>query len=212
MALPDGTVFVVDDDDSVRKALKRLVGSAGHSVTAFSSAEEFLAHDHNSEVPGCLVLDINMPGLTGLELQEYMASAGLEIPIIFITGHGSIPASVRAMKAGAVDFLEKPFEDQTLLDAVANAIAKDTRAKQLQAETVKIQQRAAALTPREHEVFALVVTGMLNKQIALELGTGEKTIKVHRARVMQKMSAESFADLVRLAEKAGVNPPKPGKS
>ncbi|MCP4714172.1 MAG: response regulator transcription factor [Deltaproteobacteria bacterium] len=210
MASPDATIFVVDDDASVRKALKRLIRSAGHSVTAFSSAAEFLAHDHNFEAHGCLVLDINMPGLSGLELQERMVSAGLDIPIIFITGHGSVPASVRAMKAGAVDFLEKPFEDQALLDAVAHATAKDVRTKQLQAEIGEIQQRAATLTPREHEVFVLVAAGMLNRQIALELGASEKTIKVHRARVMQKMSAESLADLVRLAEKAGVNPPKPG--
>jgi FixJ family two-component response regulator len=210
MALPDGTVFVVDDDASVRKALKRMVRSAGYCVTAFSSAAEFLDHDHHFEAPGCLVLDIRMPGLSGLELQKHMAVAGIEIPIIFITGHGNVPACVHAMKAGAMDFLEKPFEDQALLDAVARAIAKDARAKQLQAEVGEIHQRIATLTYREHEVFALVVTGMLNKQIAFELGIGEKTIKVHRARVMQKMSAESLADLVLLAEKACANPPKPG--
>jgi len=145
-----------------------------------------------------------MPGLSGLELQEHMAAAGLTMPIIFITGHGNIPISVRAMKAGAVDFLEKPFDDQALLDAIHRAIAKDTRAKQAQAKIREINQRVASLTPREQEVFTLVVTGMLNKQIAFELGITESTIKVHRAQVMQKMSAESFADLVRLAEKAGV--------
>ena len=202
------TVFVVDDDESVRTALKRLLKSAGHKVITFSCAEDFFEHDHRFDVSGCLVLDIQMPGLSGIELQEQMAAAGLNIPIIFITGHGNVPASVRAMKAGAVDFLEKPFDDLALLDAIHRAIAKDTRAKQAQAKIREINQRVASLTPREQEVFTLVVTGMLNKQIAFELGITESTIKVHRAQVMQKMSAESFADLVRLAEKAGVHPPK----
>jgi FixJ family two-component response regulator len=204
----DEIVYVVDDDDSVRTALKRLLKSAGHKVITFSSAEEFLDHDHRFDVCGCLVLDIRMPGLSGLELQDQMAIAGISIPIIFITGHGNVPTSVRAIKAGAVDFLEKPFDDLVLLDAIQRAIAKDTRAKQAQVKIRDINQRVASLTPREKEVFALVVTGMLNKQVAFELGTSEKTIKVHRARVMQKMFAESFADLVRLAEKAGVHPPK----
>ena len=208
MTSSDGIVFVVDDDESVRTALKRLLKSAGHKVITFSCAEEFFDHDHRFDVSGCLVLDIRMPGLSGLELQDQMAAAGINIPIIFITGHGNVPASVRAMKAGAVDFLEKPFDDLALLDAIHRAIAKDTRAKQAQAKIRKINQRVASLTPREQEVFTLVVTGMLNKQIAFELGITESTIKVHRAQVMQKMSAESFADLVRLAEKAGVHPPK----
>jgi RNA polymerase sigma factor (sigma-70 family) len=208
MTSSDGIVFVVDDDESVRTALKRLLKSAGHKVITFSSAEEFFDHDHRFDVSGCLVLDIRMPGLSGLELQDQMAAAGINIPIIFITGHGNVPASVRAMKAGAVDFLEKPFDDLALLDAIHRAIAKDTRAKQAQAKIRVINQRVASLTPREQEVFTLVVTGMLNKQIAFELGITESTIKVHRAQVMQKMSAESFADLVRLAEKAGVHPPK----
>jgi len=203
MTSSDGIVLVVEDDSSVRTALKRLVKSAGYKVCTFSSAGEFLDHYHHFDAPRCLVLDIRMPGLSGLELQEQMASAGINIPIIFITGHGNVPTSVRAMKAGAVDFLEKPFDDQALLDAIHHAIAKDTRAKQVQAEIRKIKQRVASLTPREYEVFTLVVTGMLNKQIAFDLGTSEKTIKVHRARVMQKMAAESLADLVRLAEKAG---------
>jgi RNA polymerase sigma factor (sigma-70 family) len=208
MTSSDGIVFVVDDDESVRTALKRLLKSADHKVITFSSAEEFFDHDHRFDVSGCLVLDIRMPGLSGLELQDQMAAAGINIPIIFITGHGNVPASVRAMKAGAVDFLEKPFDDLALLDAIHRAIAKDTRAKQAQAKIREINQRVASLTPREQEVFTLVVTGMLNKQIAFELGITESTIKVHRAQVMQKMSAESFADLVRLAEKAGVHPPK----
>jgi len=203
-----GTVFVVDDDESVRTALKRLLTSTGHKVFTFSSAEEFFKHDHYFDVCGCLVLDIRMPGLSGLELQDQMAIAGISIPIIFITGHGNIPTSVRAIKAGAMEFLEKPFDDRVLLDVIHRAIEKDTRAKQAQAKIRVINQRVASLTPREKEVFTLVVTGMLNKQVAFELGTSEKTIKVHRARVMQKMSAESFADLVRLAEKAGVHPPK----
>ncbi len=207
MTSSEAIVFVVDDDSSVRSALKRLIKSVGHKVTTFSSAREFLDHDH-SDIPGCLVLDIRMPGLSGLELQEEMAVQGFIMPIIFITGHGNIPASVRAMKAGAVDFLEKPFDDQVLLDAIHHAIAKDTQAKQEQAEIGEIKQRVTSLTPREHDVLSLVITGMLNKQIAFELGTSEKTVKVHRARVMQKMSAKSLADLVRLAEKAGVSPPK----
>jgi FixJ family two-component response regulator len=149
-----------------------------------------------------------MPGLSGLELQEQMAAAGRTTPIIFITGHANIPISVRAMKAGAVDFLEKPFDDQALLDAIHHAIAKDTQTKREQVEKKEIKQRVASLTPREYEVFSLVITGMLNKQTAFELGTSEKTVKVHRARVMQKMSAESLADLVRLADKADVHPPK----
>ena len=208
MTSSDGIVFVVDDDESVRTALKRLLKSAGHKVITFSCAEEFFDHDHRFDVSGCLVLDIRMPGLSGLELQNQMAAAGINIPIIFITGHGNVPASVRAMKAGAVDFLEKPFDDLALLDAIHRAIAKDTRAKQAHAKKREINQRVISLTPREQEVFTLVVTGMLNKQIAFELGITESTIKVHRAQVMQKMSAESFADLVRLAEKAGVHPPK----
>ena len=208
MTSSDGIVFVVDDDESVRTALKRLLKSAGHKVITFSCAEDFFEHDHRFDVSGCLVLDIRMPGLSGLELQNQMAAAGINIPIIFITGHGNVPASVRAMKAGAVDFLEKPFDDLALLDAIHRAIAKDTRAKQAQAKIREINQRVASLTPREREVFTLVVTGMLNKQIAFELGTCEKTIKVHRARVMQKMFAESFADLVRLSEKADVHSPE----
>ncbi len=207
MTSSDAIVFVVDDDSSVRSALKRLIKSVGHKVTTFSSAREFLDHDH-PDAPSCLVLDIRMPGLSGLELQEQMAAAELHMPIIFITGHGNIPISVRAMKAGAVDFLEKPFDDQALLDAIHHAIAKDTQTKREQAEIGEVKQRVISLTPREHEVFSLVITGMLNKQIAFELGTSEKTVKVHRARVMQKMSAESLTDLVRLAEKAEIPPPK----
>ena len=207
MTSSDAVVFVVDDDPSVRSALKRLIKSVGLKVTTFTSAQEFLDHDH-PDTPSCLVLDIRMPGLSGLELQDQMAALGLNMPIIFITGHGSVPISVRAMKEGAVDFLEKPFDDQTLLDAIHQAIEKDKQVKREQTELREIKQRVASLTPREYEVFSLVITGMLNKQIAFELGTSEKTIKVHRARVMQKMHAESLANLVRLAEKAGIHVPK----
>lgn len=207
MTSSDTMVFVVDDDVSVRTALKRLIKSVGYKVTTFITAQEFLEYDH-PQIPSCLVLDIRMPGLSGLELQEKMATQGLIIPIIFITGHGNIPTSVRAMKAGAVDFLEKPFDDQVFLDAIHQAIEKDKKAKQEQNEKNNIKQRVATLTPREYEVLTFVITGMLNKQIAFELRTSEKTIKVHRARVMQKMSAQSLADLVRLAEKAEVHPPK----
>ena len=193
-------VFIVDDDDSVRKSLARLTTSMGLKVETFSSANTFLKRDAY-DGPACLVLDIRMPGLSGLDLQTELAKAERTLSIVFITGHGNIPMSVQAIKAGAVDFLEKPFEDQALLDAVNLAIQKDSAARQRQAELSLIQQRVDSLTPREHEVFALVVTGMLNKQIAFELGTSEKTIKVHRARVMQKMKADSIADLVRMSEK-----------
>ncbi len=195
-------VFVVDDDDSVCKSLAWLIESVGFEVETFTSADEFLERD-TYDGPACLVLDVRMPGLSGLELQAELASVGRSMPIIFITGHGSVPMSVRAMKAGAVDFLEKPFDDQTLLDAITQSIEKDRRAKLERAEIREIQQRVDFLTPRECEVFALVVRGMLNKQIAYELGTSERTIKAHRARVMQKMQADSLADLIRLAEKVG---------
>ena len=198
-------VFIVDDDESVRKALSRLITSVGLKVETFSSATEFLKRDPYNG-PACLVLDIRMPGLSGLDLQTELAKAQRTLSIVFITGHGNIPMSVQALKAGAVDFLEKPFEEQALLDAVHLAIQKDRLAKEKLTELREIQERVESLTPREREVFALVVTGMLNKQIAFELGISEKTIKVHRARVMQKMQAESLADLVRLEEKAGVKP------
>jgi FixJ family two-component response regulator len=196
-------VFIVDDDESVRKALSRLIKSVDLKVETFSSANDFLKRD-SYDGPACLVLDIRMPGLSGLDLQAELAKAERTLSIVFITGHGNITMSVQAIKAGAVDFLEKPFEEQDLLDAVHLAIQKDRAAKEKLAELREIQERVESLTPREHEVFALVVTGMLNKQIAFEMGISEKTIKVHRARVMQKMQAESLADLVRLAEKVGI--------
>ena len=196
-------VFIVDDDDSVRKSLARLITSVGLKVETFSSANAFLKRDSYDGI-ACLVLDIRMPGLSGLDLQTELAKAERTLSIVFITGHGNISMSVQAIKAGAVDFLEKPFEEQDLLDAVHLAIQKDRAAKQKLADLSKIQERVESLTPREREVFAFVVTGMLNKQIAFEMGISEKTIKVHRARVMQKMQAESLADLVRLAEKLGI--------
>ena len=197
---PVETVFVVDDDASVRNALKRLIRSIGIEVKTFDSAQAFLKHGSH-DGPACLVLDIRMPGMSGVELQEQLTRAGLGMPIIFITGHGNIPMSVKAMKAGAVDFLEKPFEDQKLIDAINIAIKKNKKFKTEQAQIKDLQQRVDSLTPREHEVFILVVSGMLNKQIAFDLGMSEKTVKVHRARVMQKMKAKSLADLVRMAEK-----------
>jgi FixJ family two-component response regulator len=196
----DPIVFIVDDDDSVRKALTRLIKSVDLTVETFASADDFLKRDsHNG--PACLVLDIRMPGLSGLDLQDELVAARRTLPIIFISAHGNIPLSVRAMKAGAVDFIEKPFEDQTLLDAINQSLKKDRQAKLEQAEVREIQRRADSLTPREREVFALVVSGKLNKQIAFKLGTSERTIKAHRARVMKKMQAKSLADLIRLAEK-----------
>jgi FixJ family two-component response regulator len=201
----DPIVFIVDDDDSVRRALARLIKSVDLNVETFASAHDFLKRQpHNG--PACLLLDIRMPGLSGLDLQDELVAAGRTLPIIFISGHGSIPISVRAMKAGAVDFIEKPFEDQTLLDAINQSLKKDRQAKLEQAELKEIQRRVDCLTPRERQVFALVVSGKLNKQIAFKLGTSERTIKAHRARVMKKMRASSLADLIRLAEKVGSYP------
>ena len=199
----DPVIFVVDDDHSVRTALERLIKSMGFRVQSFETARSFL-NSASCDALSCLILDVRMPQMSGLELQEKMALRGLNMPIIFITGHGTVSISVQAMKAGAVDFLEKPFEDQQLLDAIYAAIEKDRQSKQEQAEILQIQKRAASLTRREYEVFKLVVSGILNKQIAFELAVSEKTIKVHRARVMNKMKAENLASLVRMAEKIGI--------
>jgi FixJ family two-component response regulator len=197
---PQSVVYVIDDDASVRKSLERLIRAAELGVQIFSSAQDFLSCTL-PDYPGCLVLDVKMPGVTGLELQEKLTAVHRFIPIIFITGFGNIPASVQAMKAGAVDFLEKPFDDKTLLDAIHRAINRDIQYRQKNAELAALRRRSERLTNREREVFELVVTGMLNKQIAFQLGITEKTIKVHRARIMQKMAVQSFADLVRLAER-----------
>lgn len=202
MSSSDAIVFVVDDDTAVRNAVKRLIRSLGFAVETFESAQAFLKHEPH-DGPACLVLDIRMPGTSGIDLQKQLATAGIQIPIIFITGHGTIPMTVKAMKAGAMDFIEKPFEDQELIDAIHTAIAKSKQLRTEQAEIKSIIGRVESLTPREHEVFLLVASGMLNKQIAFELDISEKTVKVHRARVMHKMKSSSLADLVRMAEKTG---------
>ena len=198
------TVFVVDDDPAVRQSLSRLLRSAQLEVATFGSAQEFLER-HDPRAPGCLLLDVSMPGLNGLDLQAALSARGSEIPIVFLTGHGDVPTSVRAMKRGATDFLTKPANDDDLLEAIRVAIRKDAAQRQARAELDDILRRLATLTPREREVLAHVVSGRLNKQIAGDLGTVEKTIKVHRARVMEKMRAHSVADLVRMAERAGIN-------
>jgi FixJ family two-component response regulator len=203
MAMAPIVVFVVDDDPSVRKSLTRLIAAAGYVVEGFGSAREFLARAPVSG-PCCLVLDIRMPGISGLDLQKTLAQAVHRIPVVFITGHGDVPMSVNAMKAGAVDFLTKPFDAEELLDAIQRAVDRDTRDLGREARAGSIRARVMTLTPRERQVFALVVTGMLNKQIAAELGIVEKTVKVHRARVMDKMRAGSLAELVRLADDVGV--------
>jgi FixJ family two-component response regulator len=197
-------VFVVDDDPAVLKSLSRLLRSAGLPVATFASPREFLDR-HDPALPGCLVLDMAMPGLNGLELQQAIATKGNVRQIVFLTGHGDIPMSVQAMKQGAVDFLTKPVNDDDLLKAVRAAIAKDRLQRQTRAEAAAIQQRLATLTPREREVMEHVVSGQLNKQIAADLGIAEKTIKIHRARVMEKMNVQSLAELVRLAERAELN-------
>jgi len=198
MIEPASMVFVVDDNPSVRRAIKRLIGSLGLQVELFGSTQEFLS-SNRPDMPSCLVLDIRLPGMNGLDFQRQLSEAGIPIPIIFITAHGDIPMSVRAMKAGAVEFLTKPFRDQDLLDAIHVALERDRLRRQRESELVALRERFASLSPREREVVGMVVLGMLNKQIASELGITENTVKAHRSRAMDKMQAQSLAELVKMA-------------
>jgi len=207
MPQPDVVIAIVDDDLSVREGLSSLLRSAGLRVETFASAQEFLARP-GSEAPSCLVLDLQLPGLSGLDLQKRMAEVEPEIPIVFLTGHGNIPASVQAMKAGAVEFLTKPFDDQKLLNAIHEAVERDRHIRQQNAEMRDLRNRYESLTAREQEVMQQVVSGLLNKQIAGELKITEFTVKIHRGRVMRKMHADSLADLVRMAENLGIHSPK----
>jgi FixJ family two-component response regulator len=202
---PSAVIAIVDDDSSAREGLSSLLRSAGLQVEAFASAQEFLS-SRRSEPPNCLVLDLQMPGLSGLELQKRMAEDGWEIPIIFLTGHGNIPASVQAMKAGAVEFLTKPLDDQELFHAIQEAVERDRLTQQRLAEMRELRSRYESLTPREQEVMQKVVSGLLNKQVADELDITEYTVKIHRGHVMRKMHADSLADLVRMAQGLGSDP------
>jgi len=204
------TVFVVDDDPSIRESLSLLLSSAEYSVDTFSSAKEFLESEHSTSGPACLVLDVKMPGLSGLGLQKKLSSMNYTIPVIFITGHGDISMSVQAMKNGAIDFLPKPFDDHVFLDAVKVALLKNSQDRDNFNEKKHIMQRLGSLTARQHEILTYLITGMLNKQIADELKISERTVKAHRKQVFDKMSANSIAELVRLTVKAGVKPAAPG--
>ncbi len=202
---PNPTIFVIDDDASMRRALSYLLQSAGYKVETHSSAEEFLRREHYDGV-GCIILDVRMPGLSGMDLQEKLMRSDYRMPIIFLTGHGELSMGVQAMKKGAIDFLTKPCDDEQLLGAVQSAIEKDVQARGSYEEKQKIRRRIELLTPRENEILHYVIGGMLNKQIAAKLGIAEPTVKIHRGRIMEKLCAESVADLVRLAGKAGLEP------
>ncbi len=212
MTIFDADVFIVDDDSLIRDSLEQLVKSVGFKAETFSSAQAFL-NTELSDKPGCLILDIRMPGLSGLELQDELVKKEIPIPIIFITGHSTVPMSVRAMKAGAVDFLQKPFEDQELLDLIHHSIEQNRQKRLEQVEINKVEQRIKSLTLREHEILLLVTDGQLNKRIAYDLKMSENTVKTHRARIMRKMEVESLAELVRVTEKAGIHAtPSPKKT
>jgi FixJ family two-component response regulator len=208
MTEQNSIVFVIDDDASIRNALKSLIRSVGLQAELFGSAQEFLQRKP-SNTPSCLILDIRLPGISGLDFQRKLTEANLPIPIIFITGHGDIPMSVRAMKAGAVEFLTKPFRDQDLLDAIHTALERDRARRQREVELTALRERFEWLTPREREVLPLVVSGFPNKQIAAEIGTSETTVKVHRGQLMRKMGAASLPELVRMAQKMGIPTTKP---
>src|SRR5438093_8217720 len=201
------TVFVIDDDDLVRTAIQGMLKSVGLRSETFGTPQEFV-RSKRPDGPSCLVLDVRLPGVNGLDFQRELADAGIRIPVIFITGHGDIPMSVKAMKSGAVEFLTKPFRDQDLLDAVHQALARARHARAQRAERAALRRRFEALTPRQRDVMARMVAGLLNKQIAGELGTSEATVKTHRKQVMTKMQAESLADLIRIADQLGLLPPK----
>jgi FixJ family two-component response regulator len=194
------TVFIIDDDEGVRQSVKDLLESVGLQAQSYATAEEFLGSKH-PDGPGCVVLDVRLPGISGLDFQRELGSAGRTLPIIFITGHGDIPMTVKAIKSGAVEFLTKPFRDQDLLDAVQQALQRDRANRKERLHSDELQKRYVTLTPRERQVMSLVVAGMLNKQIAAELGTSETTVKIHRGRVMEKMQAGSVAELVRMTDK-----------
>jgi len=205
---PQAIVFVVDDDPSVRESIERLLGTIDLSVQAFGAAREFLNSDR-PEIPACLVLDVRLPGISGLDFQRELSKANIRIPIIFITAHGDVPMSVKAMKAGAVEFLIKPFHDQDLLDAVQMALERDRLRRLHESEIADLQRRLRTLTPREREVLPLVISGLLNKQIAAEINASEATVKVHRSQLMRKLEAKSVPDLVRIAEKLEIRTARP---
>jgi FixJ family two-component response regulator len=200
MSAVEPTVFVIDDDQAIQHALKNLLDSVGLRAETYASTQEFLKRNR-TDVCGCLVLDVRLPGRSGLDFQQELAAAQIDIPIIFITGHGDIPMTVQAMKAGAVDFLTKPFREQDLLDAIQKALQRDRQRRQQEMEVMELRNRFELLTPREREVMMMVIEGLLNKQIAAQLGTSETTAKIHRGQVMRKMQADSLPDLVRMAER-----------